>query len=82
MKEATHRVAFLLMTAFVGLSCHGSRSFQSGCHGYGLSLHDRDAFHCHTVCRVDAHHVHARIELGHVQGVFVGVDFGVEDHLS
>ena len=82
MKEATHWVASLLMAALVGQPSHGSRSFQSGCHGHGLSFHDRDAFHSHAVCRMDAHHVHALVELGHVQGVFVGVDFGVEDHLS
>ena len=29
-----------------------------------------------------AYHVQARIELGHVQSVFVGIDFGVEDHLA
>ncbi len=28
------------------------------------------------------HHVHASVELAHVQGVGVGIELGVEDHLA
>ena len=45
-------------------------------------LHDSNALDNHTFLSVDAHHVHASVELGHVQSEFVSIELGVVDHLT
>ena len=41
-----------------------------------------DALHGHTIVGVNANHVHARVELSHVQDIFVLIKLGVEHNLA